>query len=254
MQKDLKVRGLSTKDRLSQVEDQFKFWQSSGVKTGPAAPKGQTRFITISREYGCAGFRIADSLAEILNDQPSPGQPPWTVYDHKLIDTVCQDHNLSRMLVRDMDNQRKFQFGEIVTGIFTGEPSSLQVFKKFAETIFKLAANGRVILIGRGSSVITSKLRGGLHVRVVAPMDWRVKQVAEFEDISDLKEARRYVEKNDRERGRFVQDYCAADLKEPSLYDLICNQQRLGVEGIIDLIVKAIAFKEKQVQPELQTV
>ena len=239
MQKDLKPRGLSTKDRLSQVEEQFKFWQSAG-RSELAAPKGQIKFITISREYGCAGFRIADKLAEILNQQPLAGLPPWTVYDHKLIDTVCQDHNLSRLLVKSMDTQRKFQFGEIVTGIFTGEPSSLQVFKKFAETIFKLAANGRVILIGRGSSVITSKLSGGLHVRIVAPLDWRVKQVAAFEHIEDMKEAKRHVVRNDRERGRFVQDYCAADLKEPQLYDLVCNQQRLGVEKITDLILAAI--------------
>ncbi|MFC1544896.1 AAA family ATPase [Gemmatimonadota bacterium] len=254
MQKDLKPRGLSTKDRLAQVENQLKNWQSAGGKIEQTAIPGKTKFITISREYGCAGFRIADRLAEVLNLQPAPGLPPWTVYDRKLIDTVCEDHNLSRTLVNSMDTQRNFAFGDIISGMFTGEPSSLQVFKKFAETIFKLAANGRVILIGRGSAVITSKLSGGLHVRLVAPPEWRVKQVAAYESIEDIKAARRHVERNDRERGRFVKDFCAANLKEPHLYDLIFNQQRLGVEVINDLIIKAVKFRDREMKSALKAI
>jgi len=62
------------------------------------------------------------------------------------------------------------------------------------------------------------------------------------------------VERNDRERGRFVHDYCAADLKNPELYDLVCNQQRLGVEGITELILQAIAYRKKSRQQAMQAV
>ncbi|MBW7995263.1 MAG: cytidylate kinase-like family protein [Candidatus Glassbacteria bacterium] len=254
MQDDLKLRGLSRKDRPAQVEEQFKLWQSGGRRTRHEPDHRTTRFITISREYGCAGFRIADRLAEILNSQTRDHQPPWTVYDRKLVDTVCRNHKLSRALVNSLDDQRKFAFGDYITGIFTGEPSTLQVFKKFAETIFQLAARGRVILIGRGSCVITAHLSGGLHLRVVAPLDWRVRKVAGYEGLDDLKQCKRHVEKNDRERGRFVKDFMAASLKDPHLYDLVCNQQRLGVDGITDLIMLTLKIRGKKSLPELSAV
>ncbi len=252
MQKDLKLRGVSRKARLAQVEEQFKYWQAEGVESERKPRQPATKFITISREYGCAGFRIADRLAGELNGQPSGGEPPWTVYDRKLVDTVCRDYKLSHALVNTVDLQRKFAFGDYITGMFTGEPSTLQVFKNLAETIFRLAAVGRVILIGRGSGLITARLAGGLHLRVVAPLDWRVQQVMAFERFDDLKKCRRHVVHNDRERGRFVRDFVAEDLKLPQHYDLVLNQEKLGVEGITGVVLRLIEMRSMQPQPEME--
>ncbi len=254
MQKDLKLRGISHKDRMSQVEEQFKHWQADDIGKKQSSPRQATSFITISREYGCTGFRVADQLAEALNEQSSGDLPPWTVYDRKLVDTVCQDFNLSRALVNTVDLQRKFAFGDYITGMFTGEPSTLQVFKKFAETIFQIASNGRVILIGRGSGLITARLAGGLHARIVAPLDWRVKQVAAFEKFPDPKKCRSHVLRNDRERGRFVRDFMAEDLKLPHLYDIVLNEEKLGVEGITAVLLRLIKMRKKQPQRQLSTV
>ncbi len=254
MQKELKLRAISNKDRLAQVEQQFRCWQAEGVGHERAPRRQATRFITISREYGCAGFRIADRLAGELNGQYSGPEPPWTVYDRKLVDTVCQNYQFSRALVNSIDLQRKFAFGDYITRMFTGEPSTLQVFKKLAETIFQLAANGRVIMIGRGSGLITARLADGLHIRIVAPLDWRVKQVAAYEEFRDLKKCRSHVKHNDRERGRFVSDFMSEDLKQPHFYDIVLNQEKLGVEGTTQLILRLIKMREKQQQPQLSAV
>ncbi|HLA41344.1 MAG TPA: cytidylate kinase-like family protein, partial [Candidatus Glassbacteria bacterium] len=205
------------------------------------------RFITISREYGCAGFRIADRLASALNEKITGDEPLWTVYDRKLVEVVCADHKLNRVLVDNLDRQRKFVFGDYFTGMFTGEPSLIKIFKKFAETIFDLAAHGRVIIIGRASCIITGKLTGGLHVRIVAPLEWRVKQVAAHEKIDDLKKARKYVLKNDLERGKFAQDFVAEDTREPAHYDLVLNQEKLGVERTVSILLETMKIKSQEV-------
>lgn len=257
MQSDLKVRSSSVRHRLSQVEEQFRHWQVEshhGRGGGRSNRTNAVRFVTISREYGCAGFRIADRLADALNGRAPADSPPWTVYDRKLVDMVCADHKLNRVLVNSLDAQRKHAFGDLITGMFTGEPSTLQVFRNIAETVFQLAVNGRVILIGRGGSVITSRLTGGLHVRIVAPLDWRVKQVAAFERLDDIKACRRHVETADRERGRFARDFLDADLKDPHNYDLVFNQQRLGVDSIVDLVLRAILLREGAAEPQMNTV
>ena len=241
--KDIHVKELSIKDRLMQVEEQFRIWEATGDKAAQEKTGEEIRFITISREYGCAGFRIGDSLAAALNSTQKEGLAPWTVYDHKLVDLVCKNHKLNRVLVESLDNQSKHIFGDYIKGIFTGEPSSIQVFKKCAETIFQLASKGRVIIIGRASCLITDKLTGGFHIRIVAPFEWRIKQVAAYENIADPKEARSYVVKNDRERGKFAKYFLGRSLKTPTLYDMILNQQRFDVEAIVNLILGAMQLR-----------
>jgi len=213
--KDIRVKELSIKDRVMQVEEQFRIWEATGDKVTEEKTREEIRFITISRDYGCAGFRIGDNLAAALNSTQQEGLPPWTVYDHKLVDLVCRDHNLSRVLVENLDKQSKHLFGDYIKGIFTGEPSSIQVFKRFAETI------------------------------IVAPLEWRIKQVAAYESIDDPKEARRYTIKNDRERGKFSKYFLGKSLRNPAIYDMILNQQRLGLDGIVNLILEAMQMREE---------
>jgi len=244
--KDIQVTTLTTKDRIKQVEEQFRTWEVIDRKAAEKKSRKGVRFITISREYGCAGFRIGERLAAELNAKQQDDSAPWTVYDRKLIDLVCSSHKLNQILVETLDRQRKHLFSDYITGLFTGEPSSMKVFRKCAETIFQLAAHGRVIIIGRASALITSKLSGGLHVRVIAPLQWRVKQVAAYEKIESLDEARRYVMKMDRERGKFAKDFLGKSLKDPTNYDLIVNQQRLGIESIVKLILQIMELREEE--------
>jgi cytidylate kinase len=243
---NMNVKDQNIKNRLKLVEEQFHMWEAEGGKAESAKKAGGIKFITLSRQYGCAGFRIVERLAEILNVlQPArTGEPRWTVYDRMLVDTICRDHNLGRMLVTTIDRLRKNVFSDYITGMFTGEPSSIKVFKQIAETVFRLAAGGRVILIGRASALITQKLVTGLHARIVAPLDWRVKQVADYEKITPLTEARHYVMKKDNERGQFAVDFLGHSVAEPEFYDLVLNQEKLGIEKIVQLILKTIELKE----------
>ena len=241
---DIKVRDISRKDRLKQVEEQFRSWEVSIISAGEKEERG-IRFVTISREYGCAGFRIGDTLATALNSRLEDTEPqtPWTVYDRKLVDIICEDHKLNRTLVETLDKQRKHIFSDWITGMFTGEPSSIKVFKKCAATIFSLASHGRVILVGRASSLITEKLAGGLHVRIVAPLEWRVEQVAVFEKIDSPAKARRHVEKMDTEREKFARDFLGRSVSEPDIYHMLLNQKILGIENIVELMLKAFELE-----------
>jgi len=245
---DIHVKELTTKDRLKQVEEQFKIWESATGKERREKEERETRFITISREYGCAGFRIGDSLAAILNSELKEGKPQWTVFDRKLVDLICSSHKLSRVLVESLDRQRKHVFSDYITGMFTGEPSSIKIFKKSADTIYGLAVRGRVVIIGRASVLITSKLPGGLHVRIVAPLQWRVAQVAAYEKIENLNEAHKHVEKMDADRGRFAQDFLGRSLKDPDIYDLVLNQEKLGIERIVQLILRTMELKSQKAE------
>ena len=235
----------SESERERSILDQFRFWETESRKEQEKERfhQNQVRFISISRQYGCSGFRIGEPLATALNEQRVQRLPRWAVYDKKLIDMVCHDHELERILVESFES-RKLGFLDRYLGELRANLSdSRMTFRKCSETIFRLAGKGGVIIIGRAAALITASLLGGLHIRIVAPFDWRVDQVAEYEKINSRQEAEDYVRQMDHERGRLVKDLTGQDIVSPENYDLVLNQKRLGIDGIIKTVLQVIEIK-----------
>jgi len=76
------------------------------------------------------------------------------------------------------------------------------------------AGEGDAILIGRGGSAATYDLDNGLSVRLEAPEDWGVKQVAFREDIGQT-EARRKVQEMEQERDHLRKVHEARHTRQP---------------------------------------
>ena len=53
-------------------------------------------------------------------------------------------------------------------------PSSWTLIQQTAETIWRLAQMGHVILVGRGANLITAKLASVFHVRLIGSLEKRV--------------------------------------------------------------------------------
>ena len=49
-------------------------------------------------------------------------------------------------------------------------PSQYTLVQKTGETILHLAQLGYVIIVGRASNIITAKMPGGVHIRLVSPL------------------------------------------------------------------------------------
>ena len=63
-------------------------------------------FITISREYGCQGYPVAEALQERLNALTSE-KYPWGIFDKEVIRKVAEEHELSEALANSLsENQR----------------------------------------------------------------------------------------------------------------------------------------------------
>ena len=110
----------------------------------------------------------------------------------------------------------------------------------------KLANNGNVILVGRAGAIITGKLPYVLHVRLVAPFEFRARNYARSNGISE-EEAARAMRANDEASRRYVRLYFRTNVKDPLHYDLVVNTGRNGFgraahmicTGVQDLVAKA---------------
>lgn len=196
--------------------------------------------VTISRQAGCGALVVAEKLAKLLQTQSPKGAPPWTVFDRNLMDKVLEDHHLPARLAKFLPEDRASQLQDIMDDLFGWRPTSGTVVQHASETILHLAEMGRVILIGRGGNVITSKLPNVFHVRLVAPLEKRIEHAHEYYAMSK-KAARDFILREDVGRKRYLGKYFNVRIDDPLLYHLIINTGLVSFNDAAQMIAEAMA-------------
>lgn len=210
----------------------------SADDTGVFAKSSIRRAVTISRQTGCGALVVAEQLAHYLQDH-SRGAAPWTVFDRNLIDKVLEEHNLPPCLAKFLPEDRVSQFEDFLDEMFEVHPPLQTIVHQTAETMLGLAAMGRVILIGRGGNMVTARLPGVLHVRLVAPFEKRVEHAHQYYDMTRA-EAQKFCIKEDQGRARYLKKYFNADIDDPLLYHLIINTGQMDYNAAAKLIGEAV--------------
>jgi cytidylate kinase len=200
-------------------------------KSAPAPRLQPLRYraVTISRESGSGGHVVAEKLAEFLQANAPNPSCAWTIFDQNLVERVLEDHHLPKRLAQFMPEDYVSDISDAMDELFGLHPASWTLVEQTAETILRLAQLGNVILIGRGASVVTSKLDHVFHVRLIASEEKRAEFLQELEKISK-KAAVQMMRSEDRGRARYVNKHYAADIADPLLYHLIINTERVGYE------------------------
>ncbi len=196
------------------------------VKPGPC--------ITISRETGAGADVVSILLAEYL-EKFNISSVKWTIFYKNLIEKVLNDHNLPAT-IKDLMQEQKYShinnlFQELITG--TGHYS---LEHKTVQTILQLAGMGNVIIVGRGSSIITAKLEKSFHVRLVAPFEKRVKHVQEVYGIKDKNEAAEFTRTEDEARKKYIKTQFHKDISDDQLYHLVINTGYISYDKAAVLI------------------
>lgn len=190
-------------------------------------------FITVSRDPGSGGRPIAKIVSEKLN---------FTFYNQKLIDEIAKSAKARLDIMEDVDERQRTLMEDVVHNVLNPEYiSERRYIKHLCKVVLKLAQNGGVVLLGRGTNFITPNSMG-LHVRITAPYRVCVARAVKYEKMSYSK-ARQVIRKVAAERAGFVKQYFNKDIGNPKYYDLTINTTYLSLEDAADIIVAA--FKRK---------
>ena len=202
------------------------------------------RAVTISRQAGCGAVVVAEKLAALLQQATPPGTPPWTVFDRNLMDRALEDHNLPARLAQYLPEDRISELQDIMDELVGLRPGSHTIARQVSETILRLAELGNVIIIGRGGNIVTARLPGVFHVRLVAPLEKRVEHAHEFYNMS-VRAARDFCLRTDLGRKRYLRKYFQADIGDPLHYHLTINTGLVSYDEAARLIADAM-----QAEPE----
>jgi hypothetical protein len=201
-------------------------------------------FVTISRQAGAGGRTLAWALADRLNAL-DPGERPWTVWDRELVEKVAREEHIPVTLIEslELEGPRRNAFQDFLASLSArNDPADLdefQVFRRVANTVRALARAGRTIIVGRGGVYATADLAGGVHVRLVAPLQGRVAHMAGVLNFSE-RDAASEVRRIDRYRETFHRRYWPDKALLPEIFTITLNTARAGegqmVESILPLI------------------
>jgi cytidylate kinase len=214
---------------------QFSPVEKPGMRQRPA--------ITISRQSGAGALTVANLVAEQLNlDYQGDPPCPWAVFDRNLAQRILEDHQLSTSMEQFIPEDAKLPLTDALESALGLHPSFWLLRQHTVETIRRLAIQGNVILVGRGASAITAQLPRVVHVRLVAPLPDRVRNFADYHQLSQDKAAR-LVRETDERRRRYVRTYFDTDNDDPTNYDLTINTGRSGFEQAARMIINVLIEK-----------
>ena len=195
---------------------------------------GSIPFITISRQAGADGSLLAQQLVEALN-RHDPHDKPWSAWDQELIEKVAWEHNIPRECIAALEDKRRPWFLDFVNWLSSqhgGAVDEFTVYARVAETIRALALAGHAVIVGRGGVYLTAGMDGGIHVRLVAPVEHRLKNVAHRLGVS-LDEASKRVAEIDHNRAVFYKRYWPKKQLTPDIFTVTLNTAALTDDQMI---------------------
>ena len=133
-----------------------------------------------------------------------------------------------------------FNLSNIEPEIFFTEDRYL---KTTQEIMRKLASQSRVIFLGRGSQVIFKDRQDALHLRLVAPLDVRVKRIAAMLNVS-MKEANKNIVDVDKSRASYLRDFYSVDVNDANFYHLTINTGPFDYDQTSQLVLATMKLME----------
>jgi cytidylate kinase len=204
-------------------------------------------FITLSREVCAGATTLGRALVPKLNAEFSePGQD-WILLDKDLLGYALARHELPAQLARYLPEDRLSAIDTAIGEIVGLHPSIWELEQQVAQTIVQLAQEGRFIFVGRAAHLLTRSLPGGLHVRLVAPKEARIRRLAAQQGC-DAEQAAAQVERTDQARRKFVKSHFGREIDDPHTYDLIINTDRTSSGAVVALVLEGLRDQVRRAQ------
>jgi cytidylate kinase len=197
------------------------------------------RMITISREYGSGGARIAQRLAERLG---------WRLVDNWLVTEVAKRAKIKEEVAAKCDESVDPWFYRLVKALWKGgyegvasrvetEAFDSEVMAKVGgEVILEAASLGECVIVGRGSQCLLRDRSDAFHVSIFASRAERLRRLRER--VAAGTDIERLMDDMDRRRAQYIDRFFQVHWKDRRLYHLMITSD-LGPERVVDAILCA---------------
>jgi cytidylate kinase len=194
--------------------------------------------VTISRQYGAGGRRVAPAVAEALG---------FAFVDREIAEEAARRVGVDPKVVEARDERAPAIVEEIGLALAAATPGfglpsvpeldDRTLAEATRRVIESLAGGGRgYVILGRGAQCVLAGRPDVCHVSLVGDLHDRAARVATWQGV-DLKEAAARCERMDAERGNYVRHFYGRDIRDPLLYDAVLNTTLLSLDLATEIAI-----------------
>jgi len=217
-------------------------YMKSRYLEGNAPAQDPGPVITIAREMGCPGKKVAQHLTECLNKRLGK-KDKWKWVGKEIFEEAAKELDLPINEVKNVFKKGRSVIDEIVTAQTQKfYKNDRQVRKTIGQVIRSMANDGHVIILGRGGVAITRDISHSLHIFLEAPLEWRVTLISEKHGY-DQEEAKKYILSIDKRRAKY-REYFRGKNTDYTWFDLKFNCMTLSIEEIVQEIIKMLEIRK----------
>jgi cytidylate kinase len=198
--------------------------------------------VTIFESYGCGatevGPRVAEALGVTFHAQ--------AISSEQLEDSPEQrdDEGLLSRIFATMGGSYAALEGPAVA---MAQRDDHEMVLRNTRWVTETAGQGAVI-VGRNGALILAGRPGALHVRLDAPLQWRIERAARSSGIGLDRAAKRQRREDGVRADMSIQLY-GWDPRDPTRYDLVLNPSTVDIDACVDIIVHACQAKAARPAP-----
>lgn len=221
---------------IPSVDRRFSAWigVQERLREQPRAAVRPT--ITITRQFGCEGFPLAERLKEVLDART---RQTWTVFDKELIAQLSRETHLAERLFADLGDESRML--DALASTIAGWRTHPERYQLLARHIVRIARAGNAIIVGRGASVLTQALPNCYHFRLEAPFEHRVASIQQRLEV-DRARAEALVQEHQRQRERFLEEMLHASIADTRYYHAVYDTSRSSIDRVAASIVALLPF------------
>jgi cytidylate kinase len=186
--------------------------------------------ITISRGTASGGQALAERVAAKLG---------WPCLSNEVIVEAAKRYNVPEPeLVKAFEKAPTF-WEKLTT-------SRRMYFTFVQAAMCEYAEQGNLVYHGHAGHELLPGISHVLKVRLVAPLEYRIRAVMERNPRLDRKGATRYINQVDDERTSRMRYLFDVDWRDPYQYDLVLSLDKLTVDTARDLVIQAVRWEQFQ--------
>ena len=201
------------------------------------------RVVTVAREYGSGGGRIAQLLA---------GRLGWKLLDRCLVEKIAEAARIEPQVAEKFDERPDPWFNRLAQ-VFWQSPGlrgyiggpvpgrfDADVAAHLTHRIIEEAAEiGDCVIVGRGSQCILQQREDAFHVFIYAPRGQRLERLLRRNAGLSKAEAEKKLDAEDGTRSAYVRDHFGGDWQNRHLYHLMISSC-LGEKEAVSIILSAL--------------
>ena len=224
---------MPTGDLFPSVEQRLKAYHGLSARAKelvkkPAPPKPT---ISITREFGCEAFPVAEELVRMAAKHTGES---WVLVDRSLLNAIATEHNIPDSIIAALGKKARW-VEDMFTTFSRNWKGDADYYRLLCEQVVMAATAGNAVIVGLGAPIITRSMKNCFHVRLIADHEFKVNSISRRLKTS-RQDAEIMVLDRQKERDKIIKKLLDADEHDPLLYHAIFNNGKLKSRQIAKII------------------